>query len=80
MKITGKKFKKLLSADIGIIQETLRDKPVRLAKERNDFNRRMFMLNQQYVKRLNELQMWHSVERNRIAIQHRQRLEEIDIE
>jgi len=80
VKITGKKFKKLLSADIGIIQETLRDKPVRLAKERNDFNRRMFMLNQQYVKRLNELQMWHSVERNRIAIQHRQRLEEIDIE
>jgi len=78
--ITGRKIRELLSADIGIIQETLRDKPVRLAKERNDFNRRMFMLNQQYTKRLNELQMWHSVERNRIAIQHRQRLEEIDIE
>ena len=78
--ITGRKIKELLSADIGIIQESLRDKPVRLAKERNDFNRRMFLLNQQYTKRLNELRMWHSVERNRIAIQHRQRLEEIDIE
>jgi len=78
--ITGKKIMKLLSVNRELIQETLKDKPKKKAVEQNDFHGRMFMLNQQYTKRLNELKMWYSVERNRIAIQHRQRMDEIDIE
>ena len=78
--ITGKKIIKLLSVNRELIQETLKDKPKRIKVEQNDFHGRMFMLNQQYTKRLNELKMWYSVERNRIAIQHRQRMDEIDIE
>jgi len=79
MEHKGRGLNEHLSARIKVLQEALKDNPQKIAVENSDLQKRMFLLNQQYQKRSSELKMWYQLEKDKITIRHKQRLEALGV-
>jgi hypothetical protein len=63
-----------------LIQETLQDKGHSREIENNDLQNKLILLNQEIQKRYNELMIYYKTEKNKILIQHNQKMKMIDLQ
>jgi predicted transport protein len=66
--------------EIQTLYENKSNKGVKRKTENNDFKTKLFLLDQEYKKRFNELMIFYKTEKNKILIQHKQNERGIDLQ
>jgi stress response protein SCP2 len=66
--------------EIQSLYENKSNKGVKREMENNDFKTKLFLLDQEYKKRFNELMIFYKTEKNKILIQHTQNERGIDLQ
>jgi hypothetical protein len=59
--------------DIQSLYENLDNKFNKLIRNNNDFKTKQFLLEQEFMKRYNEIILWYKTEKNKLMVQHNQR-------
>jgi predicted Zn-dependent protease len=66
--------------NVNLIQEALKDKSQAFSNERNNYQNKIILLNQEIQKKYNELILWGKAEKNKLWVQHQQNMKRIGIQ